>query len=114
MCFAEVQSALIQRDRPAAEPVGDPLLLQRAAERAGIEDSALGATEGLLDLGARVTFRHPLVRSAVYRSADASQRRAAHLALAEVTARSADPDRRAWHLAAAATGRRMIPIRVRK
>jgi DNA-binding CsgD family transcriptional regulator len=88
----------------AAEPVGDPLLLQRAAERIGIAESAIEATEGLLDLGARVTFRHPLVRSAVYRSADASDRRAVHLALAEVTARSADPDRRAWHLAAAAAG----------
>ncbi len=88
----------------AAEPVGDPLLLQRASERIGIDGSAVEATEGLLDRGVRVTFRHPLVRSAVYRSADVSERRAAHLALAEVTARSADPDRRAWHLAAAAAG----------
>ena len=88
----------------AAEPVGDPLLLRRASQRIGIDDAAIDATEGLLELGTRVTFRHPLVRSAVYRSADAAQRRAAHLALAEVTARSADPDRRAWHLAAAAAG----------
>ncbi len=88
----------------AAEPVGDPLLLRRASQRIGIDDAAVDATEGLLELGTRVTFRHPLVRSAVYRSADAAQRRAAHLALAEVTARSADPDRRAWHLAAAAAG----------
>jgi DNA-binding NarL/FixJ family response regulator len=88
----------------AAEPVGDPLLLVRASERLEIEVSPADSTGGLLDVGERVTFRHPLVRSAVYRSADARERRAAHLALAEVTDRDIDPDRRAWHLAAAAAG----------
>jgi DNA-binding CsgD family transcriptional regulator len=88
----------------AAEPVGDPLLVLRASERLGIAISGVDSTDGLLDVGERVTFRHPLVRSAVYRSAGASQRRAAHLALAEETDREEDPDRRAWHLAAAAAG----------
>jgi DNA-binding CsgD family transcriptional regulator len=89
----------------AAEPVGDPLLLLRASERLGIADSAVeAATEELLALGERVTFRHPLVRSAVYRSGAAQERRAVHLALAEATDRDVDPDRRAWHLAAAAAG----------
>jgi DNA-binding CsgD family transcriptional regulator len=88
----------------AAEPVGDPLLLLRASERLGIAISGVDSTDGLLDVGERVTFRHPLVRSAVYRSAGAQQRRAAHLALAEETDRDVDPDRRAWHLAAAAAG----------
>jgi DNA-binding CsgD family transcriptional regulator len=88
----------------AAEPVGDPLLLQRASERLGIALSALDATDGLLSLEERVTFRHPLARSAVYRAASGHERRAAHLALAEVTDRGVDPDRRAWHLAAAAAG----------
>ena len=89
----------------AAEPVGDPLLLQRASERLGISVSAVdAATDGLLTIGERVTFRHPLVRSAVYRSADGSERRAAHLALADATDRDVDPDRRAWHLGSAAAG----------
>ena len=88
----------------AAEPVGDPLLLWRAAEQLGIGPEAAEAAEaeGLLAIGGRVTFRHPLVRSALYRSATARDRRAVHLALAEATDRQADPDRRAWHLAAAA------------
>src|SRR3954463_15599212 len=89
----------------AAEPVGDPLLLLAAAERLGIAVSAVDAeTDGLLAFGERVTFRHPLVRSAVYRTATREQRREVHLALAEATDRTVDPDRRAWHLATAASG----------
>jgi DNA-binding CsgD family transcriptional regulator len=89
----------------AAEPLGDLLLLHRAAEELGIAISAVyGEMEGLLALEARVTFRHPLVRSAVYRTAEAPERRAVHLALAKATDPLVDPDRRAWHLAAAAAG----------
>jgi DNA-binding CsgD family transcriptional regulator len=91
----------------AAEPVGDPLLLLRASEQLGIAVPAVDAgtaTDGLLSLGERVTFRHPLVRSAVYRSAAVEERRSVHLALAEATDRDIDPDRRAWHLAAGAAG----------
>jgi DNA-binding CsgD family transcriptional regulator len=89
----------------AAEPVGDPLLLLRASERLGVALSAVETeTDGLLAIGERVTFRHPLVRSAVYRSAPPQERRTVHLALAEVTDGELDPDRRAWHLAAAAPG----------
>ena len=90
----------------AAEPIGDPLLLWRAAGRLGIGPAAADGAEahGLLMIGERVTFRHPLVRSAMYRSAPVEDRRAVHLALAEATDRVVDPDRRAWHLAAAAAG----------
>src|SRR5689334_16619096 len=89
----------------AADPVGDPLLLWRASERLGISAGAAAdvETDGLLTIGEQVTFRHPLVRSAVYGSAPAQQRRAVHSALAEVTDRRAAPDRRAWHLASAAS-----------
>lgn len=89
----------------AAEPTGDSALLWRAAERLGIGVSAAAAAEadGLLSIGTQVVFRHPLVRSALYRAASPSQRRAAHRALADVTGPT-DPDRRAWHRAQAAAG----------
>jgi DNA-binding CsgD family transcriptional regulator len=85
----------------AAEPVGDPALLWRAADGLGIDASAADAaeTEGLLEIGAGVTFRHPLVRSAVYRSASTDERRAAHRSLAEATDPDVDADRCAWHRA---------------
>ena len=88
----------------AAEPIDDPLLVWGAIERLGISQSTADETEGLLMIGERVAFLHPLVRSAVYRSASPGERRAVHLALAEVTDASAGADRRAWHLAAAAAG----------
>jgi DNA-binding CsgD family transcriptional regulator len=90
----------------AAEPVGDPVLLWRAAGQLGIAPRAADRAEieGLLVIGERVTFSHPLVRSAVYRSAALQQRRAVHLALAAAIDRDVDPDRRAWHLATAAAG----------
>jgi DNA-binding CsgD family transcriptional regulator len=90
----------------AADPVGDPLLLRRAAERLSIASGAADEVDaqGLLTIGDRVMFRHPLVRSAVYFSATAPDRRVAHQALADATDRDTDPDRRAWHLAAATAG----------
>ena len=57
---------------------------------------------GLIEIGARVRFRHPLVRSAAYRAADPQDRRDVHRALAEATDPGSDPDRRAWHRAHAA------------
>jgi DNA-binding CsgD family transcriptional regulator len=90
----------------AAEPAGEPALVWRAAERLGIGDEAAwpAADAGLLVIGERVMFRHPLVRSAVYRAAPAPDRRAAHQALAGATDPRADPDRRAWHRAQATLG----------
>jgi DNA-binding CsgD family transcriptional regulator len=88
----------------AADPTGDPVLVWRAAGRLGIGTQAAGpAVEaGLVEFGARVRFRHPLVRSAVYRSAPAANRQEVHRALGDATDPQADPDRRAWHRAQAA------------
>ena len=90
----------------AADPVGDPLLVWRAAERLGISTDAATAPaqDGLLELGARVRFRHPLVRSAAYWSSSLQERQEVHRALAEVTDPEIDPDRHAWHRAHAAAG----------
>jgi DNA-binding CsgD family transcriptional regulator len=88
----------------AAEPVGDPVLVWRAAGRLGIGVQAAAETDGLLVIGASVTFRHPLVRSSVYRAASPENRRVVHRALADATDPEVDPDRRAWHLAQATQG----------
>jgi DNA-binding CsgD family transcriptional regulator len=90
----------------AADPTGDPALFWLAAEQLRIAGSALEPAEsvGLIRLDSRVRFRHPLARSAVYRAAAPEDRRRAHRVLAEATNARIDPDRRAWHLAQAATG----------
>jgi AAA ATPase domain len=90
----------------AAEPIGDPVLLLRAAETLEIDmaaaDAALDA--GLLIVGERVEFAHPLVRSSAYRSAATHDRHRVHHALAYATDAETDPDRRAWHRARATPG----------
>jgi AAA ATPase-like protein len=90
----------------AADPSGDRSLVWRAAGQLGIPAHAeVPAVEaGLVEFGRRVRFRHPLARSAVYRSASFPERQQTHAALAEVTDPQADPDRRAWHRAQAAAG----------
>ena len=90
----------------AAEPVGDPVLVWRAAAELGIgsDAAAPAAGLGLVDFGVQVRFGHPLVRSAVYGAAAPEERRRVHAALAEATDPDVDPDRRAWHRAQAAAG----------
>ena len=90
----------------AAEPIGDAALVLRAGRNLGIETGALAPAEAaeLLQIGTSVRFRHPLVRSAVYRAASYGGRQRAHEALAEVSDPDSDADRRAWHRALAANG----------
>ena len=100
---AETQRLLLTA---TAQVVGDVDLLWRAAERLGIGADAAAPAEaaGLIEFGAQVRLRHPLVRSAAYRAASLRDRQAVHRALAEATDPDADPDRRAWHRAHAAVG----------
>jgi DNA-binding CsgD family transcriptional regulator len=90
----------------ATEQVGDPMLVRRAAERLGIPADAAGPAiaADLVQVGGRLLFRHPLVRSAVYRSAGTADRQQVHRALAETIDGEVDPDRRAWHRALATPG----------
>ena len=90
----------------AAEPLGDAALVLRAGRRLGIETGALAPAEAaeLLEIGTSVRFRHPLVRSAVYRAAPLASRQRVHESLAAVSDPDCDADRRAWHRALAAKG----------
>jgi DNA-binding CsgD family transcriptional regulator len=90
----------------AAEPVGDPVLVWRAAAELGVgpDAAAPAAAGGLIEFGAQVRFGHPLVRSAVKRGAAPEERQRVHRALAQATDADIDPDRRAWHLAHATVG----------
>jgi DNA-binding CsgD family transcriptional regulator len=83
----------------SAEPVGDPVPVRRAAGALGVEPTAQGAAADLVEFGGQVRFRHPLVRSAVYRAASTEERERTHRALADATDPEVDPDRRAWHRA---------------
>ncbi|NIK61319.1 DNA-binding CsgD family transcriptional regulator [Kribbella shirazensis] len=90
----------------AAEPVGDAALLWRAAEYLDTSPDAVFLAESadLVHIGARVRFRHPLIRSAVYGAASPAEQRRVHNALALATDAEVDPDRRAWHRAYATAG----------
>ena len=90
----------------AAEPTGSIKLVWRAAEHLGIDPDVFAAVDldDLLDLGQQVTFRHPLVRSVAYHAISAPERRLIHRALAASADADEEPDRAAWHLAAAARG----------
>ncbi|WP_328929809.1 AAA family ATPase [Streptomyces sp. NBC_00190] len=88
----------------AADPIGDPGLLWRAAELLGIDAAAAAESAPLVEFGTRIRFSHPLARSAAYRAAAPEERRRAHEALAAVTDPVTDPDRRAWHRAQASAG----------
>jgi DNA-binding CsgD family transcriptional regulator len=87
----------------AAEPTGDPVLMWRAASILGLSSDALeSATDaGYIEVGDRVRFRHPLVRSAAYRAGSGKERQLVHRALADVTDQDHDEERYAWHLAQA-------------
>jgi DNA-binding CsgD family transcriptional regulator len=100
---AETQRVLLVA---AAEPVGDPTLLWRAAGQLGLDVHTVAPAEcaGLVKVNGRVQFRHPLLRSAVYDASTEADRQAAHRALAEATDAQLNPDRRAWHRAKATLG----------
>ena len=90
----------------AAEPTGDPVIVWRAANALGIgpHDAAPAIEAGLVEIGVRVAFRHPLVRSVAYNAAPLEARRSAHRELARATDGESDPDRRTWHRALGSSG----------
>ncbi|WP_160150828.1 ATP-binding protein [Microbacterium timonense] len=90
----------------AADPTADPQLIGEASDRLAIDPDAIlpAAEAGLCAPGLPVRFRHPLIRSAVYRAADPDAVRSTHAALAEVSAGRGDPDLLSWHRAQSAAG----------
>ena len=90
----------------AADPTGDPDLLWRAGPQLGFTAAAAAPAEArrLIEIRDRIEFRHPLIRSAVYYGAPLAGRQQVHAALAAAIDPAAEPDRRAWHLAMAASG----------
>ena len=90
----------------AADTTGDPALVLRAGRTLGFDRTSVSPAEDadMIVLEPRISFRHPLIRSAVYDLAGDADRRRVHQALADVTDATADPDRRAWHRAVAASG----------
>jgi DNA-binding CsgD family transcriptional regulator len=91
----------------ACEETGERATVARAAAELGLDPDALSLAEarGVVDVGRdRIEFRHPLMRSAVYRGAGFAERERSHRALATVLADPGDADRRAWHRAAATVG----------
>ena len=115
---ATIEESLSQQLRPlpdatrqlllvaASECLGDTTLIWSAAESLGISaDAANAATQaGLIEAGAQLRFRHPLVRSVVYREAAIGDRQRAHQALADAIDIDADPEGRAWHRSQAVPG----------
>jgi DNA-binding CsgD family transcriptional regulator len=90
----------------AADASADAALVWRAVTRLGVAREAAEPAEaaGLVVLSSTISYRHPLIRSAVYARARAADRRAVHRALAAATDADTDAERRAWHLAAASMG----------
>jgi DNA-binding CsgD family transcriptional regulator len=91
----------------AAEVTAEAPVVLAAGAILGLAPVAFEDAEraGLVSVGVdRIEFRHPLIRSAVYRSAPLSLRIQANRALAAACERAGHADRRAWHLAAAALG----------
>jgi DNA-binding NarL/FixJ family response regulator len=90
----------------ALAPPGDPAALWRAASLLDLTPVAVdpAVAEGIVVIGREITFRHPLIRSAVHAGASMADRRRAHAALAASSPPGTDPERRAWHLAAATPG----------
>ena len=88
----------------AAEPIGDPVLLHRAADRLHIDMGAVvpAVETGMLKIARQVEFSHPLARSSAYWAAEVGDRQRVHRALADATDSETDPDRRAWHRSRAA------------
>lgn len=101
---SSVQSLLLLA---AADDTAEPAVLRRASAALGLGEDSLeeALASGLLSSqGETLQVRHPLVRSAIYQAASAADRRRVHQALAEALAGVGDPDREAWHRAAAADG----------